>query len=84
MTYLVSINGHPYLVSSLPMEELERRVLDAVQAGGSMITIPTDEEGTMRVLVTASSAVRVGRVPDPISATYEADELDTVYLDLDL
>lgn len=84
MTYLLSINGHVSLVSSLPIEELELRILDAVQAGGRMITVPTDEEGTVRVLVTAASSVRVERVPDPISATYDADELDTVYLDLDL
>ena len=85
MTFLVNINESLHAIQDAQLGDVETQILAAVHAGGAFVDFPGRSGRLVRILVTPASVIRIERLPAPVDATDEDEDIgDLTFIDLDM
>ena len=85
MTFLVNINESLHAIEDAELSGVETQILAAVHAGGAFVEFAGKSGRLMRILVTPASVIRIERLPSPVNAIDDGDDIqDLTFIDLDM
>jgi len=85
MTFLVNINESLHAIEDAELNGVETQILAAVHAGGAFVEVAGKSGQSVRILVTPASVIRIRRLPSPVDATDDGDDMqDLTFIHLDM
>ena len=85
MTFLVNISESLHSIEDAQLSGVETQILAAVHAGGAFVEFSARSGRSVRILVTPASVIRIERLPSPVDATDDDEDMgDLTFIDLDM
>ncbi|MGO4533456.1 hypothetical protein [Leifsonia sp. 2MCAF36] len=79
MAFLAYVDGIRYPMSDQDVDSFERAVVAALRSGGDFVAVTSIHRGTVRILITSGSTVRIEKLPEVDESEQNGDERDEFF-----